>query len=121
VPLFLADQNIPRLCVRRLREAGYDVESVAEQAPGASDPDVMASAGRAGRILLTEDRDFGDLIYARRQPSPPGVVYLRLGSDPPGVVADALLRVLSSEREFVGWFTTVSGSGRVRQRPLPPG
>lgn len=117
---FLADENLPRACVRRLRNAGYDVEYVVETSAGSFDPTVMERAGQAGRILLTADRDFGTLIYAHARPSPPGVVYLRLGNESSAVVADALIAVLSSDRGFAGQFTTVSGSGRVRQRPLPP-
>ena len=116
---FLADENIPRLCVRRLRDSGFDVAYMVDAGSGSLDPAVMTRAGEDGRILITEDRDFGTLIYAHAHPSPPGVIYLRLGTDPPDTVSAALLSVVSSGRVLAGQFTTVGGGGRVRQRPLP--
>lgn len=104
---FLADENLPRACVRRLREAGYDVEYVVDQGAGSTDPNVMDRAGSTEGILVTEDRDFGTLVY------------LRLGDALSGEVADTLLAVVGSALELVGRFTTVSANGQVRQRPLP--
>ena len=119
VPRYLADENIPRVCVTRLLDAGFDVEYVVDRGAGSPDSAVMRRAGEDGRILITEDRDFGALIYAHAQPSPAGVLYLRLGAEPPDAVADAVLHVAASGLPLAGQFTTVSGDGRVRQRPLP--
>ena len=52
-----------------LRTIGQDVIYVAETAVGLSDADVLALALSEKRILLTEDKDFGDLMIRRRQPS----------------------------------------------------
>ncbi len=75
---FLANENFPRASIRRLREAGYDVEAVQEKEPGAKDPAVLDYAARENLVLLTFDRDYGELIYRRHLPSPRGVLYLRL-------------------------------------------
>ncbi len=75
---FLADENIPLPGVRLLRNAGLEIEAVAEFAPGAADLQVLTHAASGNQILLTFDRDFGELIYRRGAPVPPGVVYLRL-------------------------------------------
>ena len=116
---FLADENLPRVCVKRLRELGFDVEYVVDRGAGSLDPAVMGRAGETGRLLITEDRDFGTLVYAHHHPSPPGVIYLRLGDARAEEVADVLLAVVRSGLELIGLFTTVNMNGRVRQRPLP--
>jgi predicted nuclease of predicted toxin-antitoxin system len=55
----LADENVSRLVVERLRAAGFDVATIAGAHSGSSDADVLATSCREGRILITEDRDFG--------------------------------------------------------------
>ncbi len=115
----LLDENIPRPIVARLRSEGFDVEAIAEVSPSALDPDVLARAGESGRLLVTEDRDFGTLVYATRLPAPRGVVYLRLGSESLTEATETLLSVLRSGEAFEGWFTTVSRGGIIRKRPLP--
>lgn len=63
---FLADESCDFAIVRALRSAGHDVTAVAQQHRGATDAAVMDLADREGRILLTEDKDFGQIHYARR-------------------------------------------------------
>jgi predicted nuclease of predicted toxin-antitoxin system len=60
--VILADENVPAAVVARLRADGRDVEWVAEALPAASDADVLAWAWRTGRRLLTDDKDFGELV-----------------------------------------------------------
>ncbi|MDX1418491.1 MAG: DUF5615 family PIN-like protein [Rubricoccaceae bacterium] len=115
----VADENIPHLCVERLRAAGHDVTPIADTHPGADDHEVLALAGREERVLLTEDGDFGTLVYAQLESPPVGVIYLRLGSAKPEAVAEALVEVLErTDLEIAGRLTVVE-PGRVRQRPLP--
>ena len=61
---FLADESCDFAIVRALRAAGHDVAAVAENAPSLSDDAVAAVAHRENRILLTEDKDFGQLVFA---------------------------------------------------------
>src|SRR5438132_13269252 len=63
---FLADENVSRLVVAQLRAAGFDVASVRETRPGASDKDVLDEADSDDRVLITEDRDFGELVVRQR-------------------------------------------------------
>ncbi len=72
---FLGDENFPLPGVRRLRAAGIDIASVSEDSPGVGDSDVRLRAVREGRVLLTFDRDCGELIYRLGRRSPVGVVY----------------------------------------------
>jgi predicted nuclease of predicted toxin-antitoxin system len=58
---FLAHENIPGVAVAALSADGHDIAWVRSTAPGMTDPDVLAWAVREGRILLTFDKDFGEL------------------------------------------------------------
>jgi predicted nuclease of predicted toxin-antitoxin system len=63
--------------VERLRQSGHDVVYVAEIAARASDAEVMNLAERGARLLLTEDKDFGELVFRQRM-RVPGLVLLRI-------------------------------------------
>lgn len=73
----LADENIPRAAILALRTFSLDVASVVEIRTGMSDIEVLAIARSEQRLLWTFDRDFGELIYRRREEPPPAVVYMR--------------------------------------------
>ncbi len=74
---FLVDESVEFPVVTFLRSIGHDVVSVAEDFPSVRDTEVLAAARRTKRILLTNDKDFGELIFlhglAHR-----GVILLRL-------------------------------------------
>jgi predicted nuclease of predicted toxin-antitoxin system len=70
---FLANENFPLPSVRLLRQAGYDVASVTEDSPGIEDSEVLTRAANEQRVVITFDRDYGELIYRLRLPSPTGV------------------------------------------------
>ena len=76
---FLADESCDFRVVRALRAAGHDVTAAIELVPGAADSTVFEMAEREGRIFVTEDRDFGQLVYAGANPAP-GVILLRYPS-----------------------------------------
>lgn len=116
---FLANENIPAESVRRLREAGHDVLAISESLAGAKDPDVLARAREEGRILLTFDRDYGELVYRRGLPVPLGIIYLRFVPQAPGEVADVVEQLKASFDLVLEGRYTVIDSDRIRQRPLP--
>ena len=116
----LADENVPLPSVVALRAAGHDVAAGAEDAAGAPDADVLARARREGRVLLTLDRDFGELLFRQGgAAAPPGVVYFRDVPPDPGHVAAVLLALAARPGlELAGRFTVVAERA-VRQRPMP--
>lgn len=59
---FVADENVSRLVIERLRNNSHDAMSIAETRSGAPDEDVLNAAGAEGSILITEDRDFGAIV-----------------------------------------------------------
>lgn len=89
---FLADESCDFAVVRALRAAGYDVLAVAERAPGARDEDVIRLATSERRILLTEDKDFGQLVFAAGKETC-GVIFIRY---PAGLRSELPQRVLEA-------------------------
>jgi hypothetical protein len=81
---FLADENFPRPALLALRKAGWDVLAIAEECPGVPDEDVAALCEDQRRILLTFDKDFGELVFHRGLPAGSGVVLFRIPPDSPG-------------------------------------
>jgi predicted nuclease of predicted toxin-antitoxin system len=75
----LANENCDRLIVIALREAGYDVNYVAETDSGESDEELSRLARENGQILLTDDLDFG-LLAKRALEHPPAIILM--GLDP---------------------------------------
>ena len=77
---WFADECVDASLVEYLRAAGHDVVYVAELASGMTDVAAIALANEDSRILLTEDKDFGELVIRRRRPVP-GLVLLRIDSE----------------------------------------
>jgi len=116
---FLADENFPGSSIHLLRVAGHDVAAIIEDMPGVEDTEVLARAVRERQIVLTFDRDYGELIFGRRLPTPVGVVYFRLDDAPPEEAARMLLFLLALDVvSLEGNFTTLE-ERQLRQRPLP--
>lgn len=113
---YLADESFPGGGVRLLRGLGLEVTYIAEYSPGVADVDVAAEADRQDAVLLTFDRDFGELTF-RNRVAVPGVVLFRLGQQPPWVVTAFLATFFASGRMLRGYFT-VASVGQVRQRPI---
>ena len=115
----LANENFPLASVQLLRVAGHDVVAIIEDTPGISDTEVLAQAARESRIVLTFDRDYGELIYLRRLPMPSGVIYLCFDPITPQEPGEQVLALLTmAEIALEGKFT-VAERDRVRQRLLP--
>ncbi len=115
---FLANENFPLASVELLRTYGFDVASVSLLIPGADDSVVLERAHTEGRIVLTFDRDYGELLYSLGLPAPPGVVYFRFLPRTSQEPAEILLTLIRSKIELTGRFTVVERR-QVRQRPLP--
>ena len=77
--LLLAGERCAGPAIRALREAGHDVVAIAEVAKGATDEQVLERAVNEKRVRITEDRDFGELVYARGRSSG-GVILFRFHS-----------------------------------------
>lgn len=73
----LADEGVDSPIVSRLRVLGHDVDYISEIDPGISDEEVLKIALNDSRILLTIDKDFGELVFRLKQ-THAGVILIRL-------------------------------------------
>ena len=111
----LANENFPAPSVRLLRDLGHDVLSVAEEGEALTGNAVLAKASSDQRWIVTFDRDYGELIFARSVPAPPAVILFRLKSYRPDAPGQMLTELLDSGSEFEGYFVIVDEGGvRVR-------
>ena len=78
---FIADESIDQPIVSQLRADGHLVEAVSELSPGITDHEVLSRSTDQGAVLLTADKDFGELVYRQGQAST-GVVLIRLSGLP---------------------------------------
>ncbi|MEK6690907.1 MAG: DUF5615 family PIN-like protein [Nitrospirota bacterium] len=115
---FLANENFPLVSIKLLRDAGHTVASVIEDIPGAKDQDVLKRAHEEKRIVLTFDRDYGELIYKHKLLAPDGVVYFRFDPSTPEEPAKILLGIIKRTKTSLSGKFTVVERGRVRQRPI---
>ena len=115
----LADENIHAELVGWLRSTGHDVTYAAESLSGDPDEVVLAVARSEKRILVTDDKDFGELVFHRRLASQ-GILLIRLSSPR---IADRLRRLAQAwsaiEPHLEGRFV-VLGDNKVRMRPIGP-
>jgi len=115
---FLANENFPLFSIKLLRNAGHNVASVIEETPGAKDLDILKRARRENRIVLTFDRDYGELIYRHRSFIPGGIVYFRFDPSTPEEPAKILSKILKEGKvSLLGKFTVIA-IDRIRQRTL---
>ncbi len=115
---FLADENVSRFVIEALRTKGLDVTAIGATRPGSPDVDVLATASGENRILITEDRDFGELVIRQRL-RVDGVVLLELDRLSNTAEADLAATVISTNIERLAGNLLVIEPGRIRIRPLP--
>ena len=117
---FLADECVDRQIVELLRLDGHDVAYVAEMSPGVMDETVLTESRTSGSVLITADKDFGELVFRQRRAST-GVLLIRLlglGSDVKAAIVRRAIR--EHGRELAGAFAVLSpASIRIRREILP--
>jgi predicted nuclease of predicted toxin-antitoxin system len=114
----LANENFPRSAVEALRAAGHDVVWARTNMTGATDAEVLARAQADGRVLLSFDKDFGELAFRSGLPATCGVVLFRFAPVSPEFVAERVVTILAGTTPWVGHFAVVEET-RIRLRPLP--
>jgi predicted nuclease of predicted toxin-antitoxin system len=117
---FIADENVPRPIVERLRQDGFTVRAVAEQSPGIADDDVLAAAHQDQATLITYDQDFGELVFSRQLPVV-GVVLLELAQLSLNAQVERVALVVAADQATFAGNLTVVEPGRTRVRALPAG
>ena len=113
----LADECCDAGLVGALRAAGYDVQSIAESSPGVSDETVLSQAERDRRVLLTEDKDFGELAFFRARRAF-GIVLVRIAPEDRAIKGQRVLHALEQYSDrLVGGYLVVQ-KDKTRFRPL---
>lgn len=114
--MFLANENFPRPSTIILREKGYHIISIQEKARGISDEEVIKMALDANLIILTFDRDYGELIFKYAKDNPPAVVFFREKGNTPEFAGSSLVSILSNKEISLSEAFTVIEVNNVRQR-----
>ena len=118
----VCDENVPIASAHLLRQRGHKVESIGETMSGAADTvilhraptDILHRAPTERSLILTHDRDYGELLYKHQLPKPPGVVYFNQQPLTPTETAELFLKLTVP---IVGFYTT-GERDRIRQRPI---
>jgi predicted nuclease of predicted toxin-antitoxin system len=114
----LANENFPGAAVDALRARGHDVVWIRSEAPGMADERVLARAVAEERVLITFDKDFGELAFRAGLPAACGVILFRIPMASPAEVARRAVMVLDSRTDWAGHFTVVL-EDRLRMTLLP--
>jgi len=114
----LANENFPGEAVTALRVRGHDVAWVRTDSPGASDAEIVGRARAEFRLIVTFDKDSGELAFRAGLVSPSGVILFRIEPRDPAYVARTAVTVIESRDDWAGQFAVVE-PGRVRLVPLP--
>ncbi len=114
----LANENFPGPVIRTLRQRGHDVLSVKEAMRSASDRTVLVRAQQERRLLVTFDKDFGELAYRLGLPAECGVILFRLSGSSPEADNDRALSAMEGRTDWEGNFSIVTDD-LIRIRPLP--
>ena len=112
---FLADESCDFSIVKKLRSCGFDVEAVVEDMPGVLDSAVLKAAADGDRILLTEDKDFGEWVFAHKSETA-GVVLIRYPSETRTNMTEFMVELVDQHGdELLGKFTVLEpGRARIR-------
>lgn len=119
----LADENLHKVIVAWLREQHFDVKFVREESDliGSKDKDLIPIAFEEGRIIITQDNDFGQIIFTN-QVDFIGVIYLRPGHFPGNKHIQTLQSILDQDLDFFPRFILTAenknNAVRIRLRQL---
>jgi predicted nuclease of predicted toxin-antitoxin system len=114
---FVTDENVPRQVLDRLRLEGYDVVPITGSLSGISDREVLKVAESQSRILITADRDFGELLV-RHQLRASGVIVFQLQRLSNTGKADRIAEVIAVHADRLSGHLVVVEPARTRIRPL---
>jgi predicted nuclease of predicted toxin-antitoxin system len=113
---FLANENFPFASIDILRNAGHDVISVGKDFQGITDEEVIEIAINQNRIILTFDRDYGELVFKKKMKPEYGIIYFRWTSFTPKSPGDYLILLFNVREIDFRNKITVIGKDSIRQR-----
>ncbi len=114
---FVVDESTGDAVAEYLRSSGYDVLVVAETMPQADDADILARATAEGRIVITNDKDFGELVFRSGQ-AHQGILLLRLHDESAANRVRVVKSVLDGYADRLAGYFVVATENSVRIRPV---
>jgi len=111
----IADENAPRTIVEILRNCGYNLLWIREYRRGMADDEIVRLSIFENRVILTFDKDFGELIYRLRM-NTPGVILVRIANNQ--IAKERILGFLEEYSGKLKGYFTVLTANRIRRRKL---
>lgn len=112
----LADENIPRKTVQSLIQRGIDITSVTDTSPGLSDRAVLELGNVNDRVIVTFDKDFGELIFRDRLDAR-GLILLRFTPTSSEQIAEKIVQALTRQTTIKNKIIVVK-EDRIRVTPI---
>lgn len=116
----IVHENITGTVIRELRQRGHDVLSVKESMRGVDDTSILQRAEVEQRLVVTQDKDFGESAFRHRLPVSSGIILFRISGVDPSADNQRILDVIDSRSDWMEHFSVVTDD-RIRMRPLPSG
>lgn len=116
--IVLADENIDLPIIEALRQNSFDVLAISENFPSTTDEKVLELANLENRVLLTADKDFGELVF-RLNRAHSGVVLIRLAGVSPLEKSQLVVRAFIKYGDGLIDSFTVIQTGLIRSRKRP--
>jgi len=110
---FLADESCDFAVVRALRARQYDVYAVSEVTSRSDDGELLTQAFRERRILITEDKDFGWLVYVSHAHSA-GVILIRFPGNVRESLVDTVLNLIEQHQDNIYGAFVILQPGYIR-------
>ncbi len=115
---FVADESVDQQIIERLRDEGHAVWYIVEASPGASDEDVLEFAKHKGAILLTADKDFGEMVFRQRRVTE-GVIFIRLAGQSQKRKAEIVASAVKRHgEELLRAFSVITPGGIRIRKPI---
>jgi len=114
---FLADECCGAGLVESLRNDGHDVLYIMEEKPGTTDEEVLLIAYNSDRILITEDMDFGELVYRLKKPAK-GIILIRIDIKERHLKKERLRKLIENYPDRLRGRFVVIDTKKFRFRPI---
>lgn len=114
----LANENFPGDAVTALRQVGNDIVWIRESLPGCSDIQVLERAQAEERLLITFDKDFGELAFRHGLPASCGIILFRISTPSAEYIARLAVAAIEQRDDWAGHFSVIEDA-RIRMTPLP--
>ena len=111
---FLVDESTGKRFNQLLNEAGHDSVFVGDVTPGITDETILSNAESEGRILITDDKDFGELVFRLNRPSA-GVILLRILTTNPEIRLRVILDLMEKHELKHRFITLTDDKIRIRK------